>query len=903
VRSNVIILMKTKPLFKIVTLLIACCVLFGCGKDDKPGSIVGMVTDYSTGNPVANANVQLRPGGETTLTGSDGMYEFLNVASGSYFITVSKAEYTDLIDDYVIEVSGGKMVRRDVQIVKRPATVHLYDNESQEVSELDFGADGGVTQKSFIIFNGGTQSINFTITKTADWISNVSQASGTIATGGNCPIVVTINRELLASGDNITTLLVTASEGGSKELTVKAKKVGELPTVTISEAIAIDSVTYRIKCEVLSDGGQNVTERGICWNNFGDPTLDDDKLPYSSGGTGQYTIRMEDLTVGKRYFVRAYARNSIGVAFSRVMDFKPGAQGTVPTVSTTQVVDMTSSSATVKGNVTGDGGVGLIGRGVCWGLSPNPDLNGSHQAADEADFGAFSVTITGLIANTTYHVRCYATNIKGTSYGEDLTFVTTEGLPTVTTAGVSDITSTSALGGGDVTDGGSSSVTERGICWSTGHTPTTNDSHASSGTGLGSYTVNMTGLTAGTKYYVRAYAINSKGTSYGAEEYFTTEAPSMPTVNTLAVSGIGETTATCGGNVTFDGGVTVTERGICWSTQHNPSVDGHHSSNGTGMGEFSVNMSGLTAGTTYYVRAYAVNSVGTAYGTEVSFSTKHGAWPDGTLPGGFSINAVQQVHFSQGNLQYRAYTGTWRFADNQYDFVGNNNGNISQTYSGWIDLFGWGTSGYNHGAYSYQPWSTGSSDEGYKAYGDGYLDLNNSTGKADWGYNAISNGGNRTNMWRTLTAEELYYLFELRETASGIRYAKASVNEVVGLLILPDDWDNSIYPLNHTNEPEAFSSTNVISEQAWNTLEMHGAVFLPCAGNRNESSYMDLYGEYWTSTHYTYYNSYYYETYYYAYALEFFEVNHYDQHAELNYSDFTSPRHMGCSVRLVRVVQ
>ncbi|MBO6025669.1 MAG: virulence RhuM family protein [Bacteroidales bacterium] len=909
VRSNVIIFMKTKCFFRIAALLVLCCVMIGCGKDNKPGSIVGTVTDYSSGEPVAKANVQLRPGGETTLTGSDGMYEFLDVAAGSYFITVSKAEYTDLIDDYVIEVKDGKMVRRDVQIQKRPATMHIYDNESQELSELDFGSDGGVTQKSFSIFNGGTQAINFTITKTANWISNISQTSGTIGMGVTCTIVVTINREMLASGDNITTLLVTASEGGSKELTIKAKKVGQLPSVNISEAIAIDSVTYRIKCEVLSDGGQDVTERGICWNTFGDPTLDDDKIQYSSGGTGQYTIRMEDLTVGTRYFVRAYAKNSIGVAFSRVTDFKPGAQGTTPTVSTVQVTGVTSTTATIKGNVTGDGGVGLIGRGVCWGFSPKPDLNGSHQAAEEADFGVFNITLTGLMANTTYHVRCYATNIKGTSYGEDLTFVTTEGLPTVTTSGVTNITATTAVGGGAVTDGGTSAVTERGICWSNSHNPTTSGSHATSGTGVGSYTVNMTGLTAGKTYYVRAYAVNSNGTSYGAEESFETEAPSLPTVSATAVTSIGQTTATCGGNVTFDGGVTVTERGICWSTQHNPTTADGHSSNGTGTGTFTVNITGLNAGTTYYARAYAVNSVGTAYSDEVSFATQHGDWPNGTLPGGFSINAVQQVHFSQGNLQYQAYTNTWRFAQNQYDIIGENNSNISQTYSGWIDLFGWGTSGYNHGATCYQPWRTDKYDSQYWAYGDAYLDLNAGTGKADWGYNAISNGGNQTHMWRTLTLEEVFYLFELRETASGIRYAKANVNEMPGLLILPDDWDNSVYPLTHTNDPDVTSSTNVISEQSWNTLEMHGAVFLPSAGYRYRSDntgtapdYSGGFGTYWTSTHYTYYNNYYYETYYRAYVIDFMERD-FDQAAYFIYSDRYYPRAYGCSVRLVREVQ
>lgn len=138
--------MKTKNLFKFMTLLVVCGVMFSCGKDDKLGSIFGVVTDFSSGEPVGSANVQLRPSGETTLTGSDGIYEFPSVETGSYSIMVSKNEYTDLVDDYIIEIKDGKRMRRDVQIKKRPAALHLYDNDSQEISELDFGADGGTTQ-------------------------------------------------------------------------------------------------------------------------------------------------------------------------------------------------------------------------------------------------------------------------------------------------------------------------------------------------------------------------------------------------------------------------------------------------------------------------------------------------------------------------------------------------------------------------------------------------------------------------------------------------------------------------------------------------------------------------------------------------------------------------------------
>ena len=195
--------MKKQRLFKLAALLVLCCAMLGCGKTDDPsgggnsgsGSIYGVVTDFATGNPVSSANVQLRPSGETTLTGYDGHYEFPNVPSGTYSIKVTKEGYSDLIDDYDIVVTNGKQTKRDVQIKKLPSSLHIYDNDSHEISELDFGADEGVTQKTFNIFNGGSQSLNYIITKTADWISNISQSTGTIGVGVTYPIVITINRE------------------------------------------------------------------------------------------------------------------------------------------------------------------------------------------------------------------------------------------------------------------------------------------------------------------------------------------------------------------------------------------------------------------------------------------------------------------------------------------------------------------------------------------------------------------------------------------------------------------------------------------------------------------------------------------------------------------------------------
>lgn len=248
-------------------------------------------------------------------------------------------------------------------------------------------------------------------------------------------------------------------------------------------------------------------------------------------------------------------------------------------------------------------------------------------------------------------------------------------------------------------------------------------------------------------------------------------------------------------------------------------------------------------------------------------STPQNTPPTGAIDGKFTINANgDQVYFSQGNLQYQASTNTWRFAESQWDYVGtqypdsygafggtingSDNSNISESYNGWIDLFGWGTSGYNHGAICYQPWSTSRNTSDYYVYGDITYNLFDQTGKAEWGYNPISNGGNMENSgWRTLTDDEWTYIMSLRSTISGVLFAKGQVNGHKGVFVFPDDWSSANYAISNTNGG-TFSS-NIISLDDWiNVLEPKGVVFLPAAGMRDGVSVVNVNvcGYYYCST-------------------------------------------------------
>jgi uncharacterized protein (TIGR02145 family) len=196
-------------------------------------------------------------------------------------------------------------------------------------------------------------------------------------------------------------------------------------------------------------------------------------------------------------------------------------------------------------------------------------------------------------------------------------------VPQLTTTTIANVTLTTASSGGNITSDGGEAVTARGIIWNTTTAPTTDlSTKTTDGAGAGIFSSAIINLIPSSTYFIRAYATNSVGTAYGNELSFTTGAIVLPTVSTTAITNITTNSAVSGGNITTDGGGTITARGIVWNTTQNPTIAlTTKTSDGTGLGNFVSNMTTLAQNTTYYVKAYATNSAGTAYGNQVEFKT------------------------------------------------------------------------------------------------------------------------------------------------------------------------------------------------------------------------------------------------------------------------------------------
>lgn len=296
-------------------------------------------------------------------------------------------------------------------------------------------------------------------------------------------------------------------------------KGAELPTVKTISATNIAVQVIECKGKVSSDGKSHVFQKGFCFSENPHPTVADNVVNLGSG-IGEFSTTLQGLKLNTIYYVRAFAINSVGVAYGEEISLKT-LDGS-PTVEIEEITNITSNNASIKANAISDGGFFITERGFCYSISPNPTMQNTSTSCG-ANTGEFSSTLQNLYPNTLYYIRAFAKNSAGIGYSEQRTFTTLSGLPTITTKTVSNITSSSSQCGGNISSDGGFSIIKRGVCYSTSPNPTINNAHTSDGTGTGSFISYLSNLQSHTTYYIRAYATNAIGTTYGEEISFITE--------------------------------------------------------------------------------------------------------------------------------------------------------------------------------------------------------------------------------------------------------------------------------------------------------------------------------------------------------------------------------------------
>ena len=399
--------------------------------------------------------------------------------------------------------------------------------------------------------------------------------------------------------------------------------------LTTTAASAITGISATSGGNVVTDGGSAILSRGVCWNTSPGPTIANSKTT-DGAGLGTFTSSLTALLPVTTYYVRAYAMNSLSINYGNEISFTTTA--VLPTLAaTTAATAIMGTTATTGGNVTSTGGAAILERGVCYGTGANPTTANFKVIDPAPGAGSFVSNLTGLIGYTTYYVRAYATNSIGTAYGAQISFTTQSVPPTLVTVPASNIGYSTTNSGGSMSwnGGGYTNYQNYGVAYAT--TPNAaSPTYANTNTANGSvnpsvpiapWVTNITGLTGNTTYYIRAFLNLYKAgtgwvTVFGNELTFTTSA-----IMTAALGPVTQTTAVSGG-VIASSVPAVTARGVCWGTSPAPTIADFITSDGTTTGTYVSNITGLTGGTTYYVRAYFTDGTNTTYyGNEFSFTT------------------------------------------------------------------------------------------------------------------------------------------------------------------------------------------------------------------------------------------------------------------------------------------
>lgn len=415
------------------------------------------------------------------------------------------------------------------------------------------------------------------------------------------------------------------------EVTTDALKV---PTVTCHPIAEISAYTALATAHAVTpDAAYPILKRGFCWSAESQvPTVNHLNEEVASDAA-DFSKLLEGLNTDTKYYLRAYAENDKGIGYSPVVEFTTQKLLVVGFESLPEISNITVSSAEVSATVSVPEGTEILEKGICYDIfstKPGVDMEGG-PLKDTSIGNNIHILLNDLQESTNYYVTAYAKTVDGYFYSDATSFHTVQThVPTLAMPTVSHIGETVATVKADVTSDGGREIEEIGFCWSSEvAAPNINDNDHRVQTGkLETFSDQITNLSKGVKYYVRAYAKNINGAAYSPVTEFTTQLNTPPEVEDLIMSVVSDDNATVQATISNTGGLNILRKGFVWSDASNatPTLENclgkHESGAGSSAnGRFEAKIANLTMATPYYICAYAENEKGITYSLPIRFVT------------------------------------------------------------------------------------------------------------------------------------------------------------------------------------------------------------------------------------------------------------------------------------------
>jgi len=596
--------------------LILLVIFLGCSEEDEKMPPSCNIVSPTTGTSIEFGNdftvkvnasdpdgniraVDLYIGNKLIQTKNASPYNFdvnNNFDPGSYDVKAIAMDDDDLTEQSLIKLN----ILALAPIVN---TVEIVSIESDKINiKGKVDSDGGstVSERGFCWNTTGSPIINDNYITVGN---DIGEYAGTI-------------NDLNPGTTYYLAAYAKNSKGVAYGATLTATTETTKPSIKTINIDAISSNSCAVSVELVSDGGAEINELGVCYSLNSNPSVNDNII-LSDITNGQFNINIDELKPYTKYYVKAFAKNEKGISYGEELNFET-LKG-IPEVETTNINTITSNSFNAFGEVISDGGDNILQKGFCYSLDDSPTKDDNIIISD-SNSTEFNATIEGLSPGTTYYIAAFAENSKGVSYGTTLTTTTDSTKPSVKTNDIKEITSNSGTISVELLSNGGAEILEIGVCYSLNSNPNVNDSVVFSEINSGEFNVNIEGLEPNMQYYVKAFAKNEKGLTYGEELNFVT-LKEKPKVETLNIDSVTSSSFDAHGTITSDGGDNIIQKGFCYNLVGSPNKNDNITLSNSNSNEFTATIENLSPNTTYYVVAFAENSIGVSYGEEMVIKT------------------------------------------------------------------------------------------------------------------------------------------------------------------------------------------------------------------------------------------------------------------------------------------